>query len=289
MTSDWIEFLDRVNNTIARWDGEGCDFPVFRGHADKAWDLEPSLMRLKKDVDQEDYERLESAIYFDFVTYSAKYSRLSSSWEVLFEMRHHGLPTRLLDWSENFSMALYFALVDDAPSPTIWMLNPYRLNELTMGEASLTNPIAGLKFNYEDGFLDEAVAKTEIDNVVPSNDKPTPFTKPIAIVPPLSSDRLFAQKGLFTLQGKGNDTPLNLENGLSGCFEKFTLPQAALPDAYAFCQLSGVNEFTAYPDLDGLARHLKTKYNINEKQLNRRRKRSETGEEMNEHEGGTAT
>jgi hypothetical protein len=273
MTSDWIEFLDSVNSTMAKWDDDGCDFPVFRGHADAKWDLEPSLMRLKRDLDQDEYERLESALYFDFATYSAKYSRLSSSWEVLFEMRHHGLPTRLLDWSENFSMALYFALVIDSPSPTIWMLNPYRLNEITMGEASLTNPIAGLKFNYEDGYLDESVA-TEIDIILYSSDKITtaPFSKPIAIVPPLSSDRLFAQKGLFTLQGKDNDTPLNLEAGLSGCFEKFTIPPLAIHDAFAFCQLSGVNEFTAYPDLDGLARHLKTKYKIDEKFLERKRK-----------------
>lgn len=273
MSNEWITFLDSVNTLIVQWDKEGCDFPVFRGHADEKWDLEPSLMRLKRDLDQDDYNRLESALYFDFVTYSAKYSRLSSSWEVLFEMRHHGLPTRLLDWSESFSMALYFALADDAPSPTIWILNPYKLNEITMREASLHNPINGLDFNYEDGFLDETVAKTEIDDIAQLKESIStqPFDKPIAIIPPLSSDRLFAQKGLFTLQGKNNDTPLNLEIDVSDCFKKLTIAPNAMDDAYAFVQLSGVNEFTAYPDLDGLSRQLKNKYKISESAINKRR------------------
>lgn len=146
-----------------------------------------------------------------------------------------------------------------------------------MKEPCLPNPIAGLKFNYEDGFLDENLAKTEIDNALQPMDKPmvVPFDKPIAIVPPLSSDRLFAQKGLFTLQGKGNDMPLNLETGLASCFQKFTIPPKALNDAYAFCQLSGVNEFTAYPDLDGLSRHLQTKYKITRTDLERIKKLKE--------------
>lgn len=65
MSTEWINFLDSLNSTIAKWDEEGCDFPVFRGHADQDWHLEPSLMRLKKDIDPEEYERLESALYFD--------------------------------------------------------------------------------------------------------------------------------------------------------------------------------------------------------------------------------
>jgi hypothetical protein len=282
MSSEWQHFLDEVNSTIWRWDREGCDFPVFRGHADADWNLEPSLMRLKRELDQEDFYRLESSLYFDFVTYSAKYSRLSSSWEVLFEMRHHGLPTRLLDWSENFAMALYFALADDAATPTIWMLNPYKLNEITTKEASLRNPIKGLDFNYEDGFLDDSVVKTEIDDIAQSMDNVSsqPFDKPIAIIPPLSSDRLFAQKGLFTLQGKNNDTPINLQSEFEDCFKKLTIAPNALNDAYAFIQLSGVNEFTAYPDLDGLSRQLKNKYQISDSALKKRRSQKDTNKNI---------
>lgn len=274
MSTEWIDFVDKLNGTIVQWDKDGCDFPVFRGHADQIWNLEPSLMRLKEDLEEDEYERLESALYFDFVTYSARYSRLSSSWEVLFEMRHHGLPTRLLDWSESFAMALFFALADDAPSPTIWMLNPYKLNELTMGDPSLPNPIAGLNFNYEDGFLDSVTAKTEIDDLPQSRDSIStkPFDKPIAIVPPLSSDRLFAQKGLFTLQGKNNDTPLNLQPEFSNCLQKFIIAPNAINDAVAFVQLSGVNEFTAYPDLDGLSRQLQKNYKLSESAIKNRRK-----------------
>src|SRR5262245_16701117 len=38
-----------------------------------------------------------------------------TSWGVLFTMQHFGLPTRLMDWTESFACAVFFAQLDRLP------------------------------------------------------------------------------------------------------------------------------------------------------------------------------
>lgn len=46
----------------------------------------------------------------------------------------------------------------------------------------------------------------------------------------------------------------------SGIARKFPVPVGAAQDAISFLGLAGVNEFAIFPDLDGLARHLKNEH-----------------------------
>ena len=46
--------------------------------------------------------------------------------EWLFLAQHVGLPTRLIDWTENALLALHFAVEEE--SPVVWMLNPMALS-----------------------------------------------------------------------------------------------------------------------------------------------------------------
>ena len=153
-------------------------------------------------------------------------------------MRHHGLPTRIMDWTENFAVALYFALQGNPKSPTIWMIDPFELNKFSFGN-TIPNPI-DLGFSYSDAYI---------------NDEKKPSENPIVIIAPRKSTRLLAQKGVFILQGSDR-TPMNKNPKILSCFKKFELPLDAIGDAFHFLELAGVNHYSLFPDLDGLAKYL---------------------------------
>jgi hypothetical protein len=89
------------------------DAPVlFRGCGKATYTLLPSLYRHPKKKDVAELIELEGSILTRFRHRSIPYQERppGGDWELLFLMQHFGVPTRLLDWTENPFIALYFAI-----------------------------------------------------------------------------------------------------------------------------------------------------------------------------------
>ncbi len=101
----------------------------YRGHGDATWQLVPSLARPPHTVDAERtlVKRFKQNA-FRFLS-----SAPPDEWAWLFLMQHHGVPTRLLDWTESPLVGLWFAVANpdrDNVDGCLWALQPLKLNEI---------------------------------------------------------------------------------------------------------------------------------------------------------------
>jgi len=109
----------------------------YRGVGCESFQLLPKIMRDKK-LPDDVYER-EARLLTRFRQRSMAYwpsGYPQNEWDHMFAMQHYGLPTRLLDWSENLFIAAHFALTPTgthghsagACVPTLWCIDPVRWN-----------------------------------------------------------------------------------------------------------------------------------------------------------------
>ena len=109
---------------------------LFRGQANSDWTLKPKLYRLLEGCKEDEALRIE----FDSINYFKQQSRLfldsrlipkdSQMVEWLGWMQHYSAPTRMLDWTTSFNIALYFATLADVDKPgAVWCLLVHPLRQ----------------------------------------------------------------------------------------------------------------------------------------------------------------
>jgi hypothetical protein len=103
---------------------------IFRGHSSSFWGLQAGVHRLINNAasDVESIVNKERSLLTEFKRRARIHLQAppSSDWEWMVLAQHFGLPTRMLDWTENPLVALYFSVRDRQEVSNDGMLYAYR-------------------------------------------------------------------------------------------------------------------------------------------------------------------
>ena len=129
----------------------GKDTPLwFRGCSKDNHELLPSLYRHPTKTEIAEIAQLEAELITRFRQRSVPFHDrdLTDDWDTLFFMQHYGVPTRLLDWTENPFFGLYFAVksaayqvtpsgrINFSQAAAMWILDPVVWNRHSLSRQS---------------------------------------------------------------------------------------------------------------------------------------------------------
>ncbi len=197
---------------------------LFRGQSSCRWGLQASVHRLRSaDLSPSEMKGYEQRIVGEFKRRARTLlpNPPSTIWEWLTLAQHFGLPTRLLDWTENPLVALFFAVRDNDGLSDDGQLFAYRHAAVEIDLESTIDP-----FN---------IRKIEV------------------VRPPYLDQRVIAQRSVFTVE------PHPLEGGKADSEDLRYWNVSVLHADEIRQQLAnlGISESTLFPGLDTLARDIK--------------------------------
>ena len=252
------ELLDRSTpDEPDRASGRLRQNSVFRGVAGYEYQLLTSLDRLGGTNPPHTKVHLEEHLLRNFIRHGRPFLPSEKSvWEILVTAEHHGLPTRLLDWTHSPLVAAHFATLPEKPAAdrVIWKLN-WRMMHQHFA-------IPELAFLVED--LDEVLRERGFpeswDFLGGAGRDQKHFV--CLLDPPAITPRLAVQSGAFTF-ATDKSRPLDellRDTGLEHALSRFIIPAGKVNFIRDQLDLATVDERRLFPGLDGVAAELKRYY-----------------------------
>ncbi len=224
----------------------------YRGHSKSRYENLPSILRKDTWIDDEYSYRTEYDIFKSFKRKSK--IKKETDYEYLHLMQHFGLPTRLLDWTESSMTALFFAIEnkEECDQPVVWIIDPWDFNGILHNERVIFDFYGNQVHKKVDSYINPP--DDHIDNMP---------DLPIAVLPSFYDDRVIAQKSGFVLFGK-EKTPLEKLVLKEDYFNlaKIQIDTESVSDILIDLNMAGVEYHSLFPDLDGLVKQTKMKWNL---------------------------
>lgn len=275
--NQYVDFLGQIREKDSKL--------FFRGHSKVSYDLKPSLFR------KEEWLLNERKMYLELMAKCPyEFERLESHIEKLAEMQHYGLPTRLLDITQNPLVALYFACESEPmyhgeiiifsqnsdsvkyfQSDTVAMLASLPL--FTRGEQAEffeSSFIKSLDKNNFNDRVERLVHEVRMERPgFKSKIKAEDIRDAVVCIPARKNKRIDNQEGAFIVCGLLEEIYGNKKyHTLSNMRLKLDNKKVAIciidkkPDLLNELESLGINKAKIYPEIDDVADYIKTHVNI---------------------------
>lgn len=223
--SDLISFGGKPANTWSKW--------YFRGVHQKDYKLVPKAGRTSNldDAKLFYYWKKHAAPHMPLLSHSP------SEWEMLSIAQHHGLATRLMDWTFNILVAGYFACEGDKTSQQVdgVVYAHYSTDDMLRFREGMDASESSVQYSAASVFE---------------------YTGKVARVrPPAVARRISVQGGIFTIHPKP-EVPMTESLSASDEWKQGVIPAGCKQALLAELTHLGINRMSLFPDLDGISSHM---------------------------------
>lgn len=248
--------------------------PVYRGQANAGWALHHTLQRfVHLSMDHRCYSGLEEAAIAEILKHD-DYMRsveVRGGWlSALAFAQHHGCPTRLLDWTEDLTVAIHFATCSPECNQldgAVWMVSPRALHSQLPDDIRCKLVSGTDRASHRDGepsvfdadvFFDQFPVFTrgfDVGLAVPHS----PF---LFVRSPLGvRGRAAQQRGLFSVS-RSPMSCMSREMSDSSCViaKKVVISPELKIEARRKLDAEGMDELKFFPELDGVGMYLRRQF-----------------------------